>query len=270
MTKAPTVRLALGGTGRHRAFHEFPTRLEYFNTPATQNSPNTPVREPPSVLISFVYLQGFLKKRRDYHITDWALDSGAFSAHNSGTEIRLDEYIETCKHLMKTDDQLTDIFSLDVIGDWRASQENTDVMWNAGVPAIPCYHIGEPEKVLIDLAKRHPKIALGGVAKLKGKKKLEWTSQCFARVYPKKIHGFGYATRDAVMGLPFHSTDATSWELRPAKFGSWPSYDGLNLRIRGSKHDLRTEVNFFLELQRDARSRWKTEMTKLENLDNEQ
>lgn len=223
-------------------------------------------KELPSLLISFVYLDSFLVKRSEYQITEWVLDSGAFSAHNSGVEIRLEEYIETCKHLMEKDDQLAEIFSLDVIGDWKASQKNTEAMWDAGVPAIPCYHIGEPDHVLIDMAKRYPKIALGGVAMLRGKKKLNWASQCFARVYPKKIHGFGFASRSALMGLPFHSTDATSWELAPAKYGAWRSFGGARLGIHGSNHPLRVEIDHYLKLQRDARSRWKTEMDKLEEL----
>ena len=254
MTKAPTVRLAVIGTVRDRVF---------FGT-------DIPNREPPSILVSFVYLEAFLKHRHNYHITDWALDSGAFSAYNSGTTIDLKEYIDTCLHLTKTDDQLVDIFALDVIGDWRASQKNTDRMWEAGVSAIPTYHAGEPEKVLVDLAKRYPKIGLGGVATMRGKKKLQWAAQCFARVYPKKIHGLGFATRDAVVGLPFHSTDATSWEVGACKYGHWRSFGNAKLAIRGSKQPLRAEVNHYLQLQRDARSRWKTEMTRLENLGNEQ
>lgn len=244
-------------------------RLATFDIPAVHKALSITKREPPSILVSFVYLEAFLKHRQNYHITDWALDSGAFSAHNSGTTIDLQDYIDTCLHLMKTDDQLTDIFALDVIGDWRASQENTEAMWKAGVPAIPCYHIGEPEQQLVSLAKQFPKIALGGVAMLRGKRKNEWAAQCFARVYPKRIHGFGFATRSAIMGLPFHSTDATSWEIGPAKFGRWASYDGANLGLRGGAPPIRTEVNHYLKLQRDARSRWKTEMTNLEALDDE-
>ena len=80
----------------------------------------------PSLLISFYYLKGFLENRHKYAIRDWVLDSGAFSAHNSGVEIDLDEYMATCKDLMQSDDQLMEIFSLDVIGDWQASLKNTD------------------------------------------------------------------------------------------------------------------------------------------------
>tara|TARA_R110000824_G_scaffold281162_5_gene469453 strand:- start:793 stop:1545 length:753 start_codon:yes stop_codon:yes gene_type:complete len=223
--------------------------------------------ELPSLLISFVYLEDFLLKRNEYQISEWVMDSGAFSAHNSGAIIHLDEYIETCKHLMETDKQLKEIFALDVIGDWKASQKNTEAMWDAGVPAIPCYHSGEPEKVLIDMAKQYPKIALGGVAMSKGKRRNDWAAQCFARVYPKKIHGFAFASRIALMSLPFHTTDATTWSLAPCKFGEWCSFDRTNFGIRGNDLPLRCEINHFLELQRDAQSRWETEMKKLDELE---
>src|SRR5262249_2164969 len=150
--------------------------------------------------------------------------SGAFSAHQSGKEIRLEEYIETAKQLMETDKQLVEVFALDVIDDWKASLKNCEAMWEAGVPAIPAFHIGEPEEALIHLARHYPKIALGGVALLRGEKKLSWARQCFARVYPHRIHGFGFGSEKAVLSLPFHSVDATNWELGPCRFGRWQSF----------------------------------------------
>lgn len=162
----------------------------------------------PGLLVSFFYLKQFLKNRHRYCYRDWVMDSGAFSAHNSGVTIDLKDYIETCKQLMVEDPFLTEIYSLDVIGDWKGSLDNTEKMWAEGVPAIPCFHAGEPWSALMDMAKRYPKIALGGVALANAKKKLEWAKQCFARVWrqvgPKKFHGFAFCYESAVLGLPFH------------------------------------------------------------------
>lgn len=219
----------------------------------------------PALLVSYVYLKSFLTNRHRYHYRDWVLDSGAFSAHNSGTEIKLQDYIDVCKRLMAEDPTLTEIYSLDVIGDWRASQKNTEIMWQQGVEAIPCYHAGEPESVLKGLAKDYPKIALGGVA-LKGQgAKLKWASQCFARVWPKKIHGFAYGAKESILTLPWHSVDATSWELRPLAFGYWQSF-GATLSVRGSKQNLRCEVEWYLKLERRAQQRWAKEMRQLDAL----
>lgn len=217
----------------------------------------------PALLISFVYLAKFLKDKNRYAYRDWALDSGAFSAHYSGKAIDLKAYIDTCKWLIKDDPTLTEIFALDVIGDWKKSLENTEKMWAEGIPAIPAYHFKSPEKALLELVAKYPKIALGGIARVKGGVKLKWAQQCFARVWPKRIHGFGFGTRKHLMALPWHSVDATNWETGPCQFGRWNSFGG-DLSIRGSAQNLRAEVEWYLKLEADCRARWKKEMEKLE------
>jgi len=219
----------------------------------------------PAVLVSFVYLKKFLQTQEMYHIRDWVLDSGAFSAHASGTTIDLDEYIETCLRLLKEDPTLTEVFALDVIGDWKATAKNVDKMWAAGVPAVPTFHAGSPESELIRIARDYPKIALGGVALAKSQRKIAWAEQCFARVWPKKIHGFAFGTAASILRLPFHSVDATNWELGPCAFGRWQSFG--HLSVRGGRTNLRAEVEFYLKLERQAWAQWKREMKLIDDMD---
>jgi hypothetical protein len=216
----------------------------------------------PALLVSYVYLAGFEEYRHDYAFRDWALDSGAFSAHNSGKVIELQAYIDCAKRLMDSDSQLVEVFGLDVIGDHEAGLRNCDEMRRQGLPVIPTYHFGEPEHVLSTIAAEYPKIALGGVARRRGGVKLEWAEQCFARVWPKKIHGFGYGGEKAVMSLPWHSVDATNWELGPCAFGNWNSFGRMS--VRGSHQNLRAEVEWYLRLEKRARQRWAKEMAMLE------
>lgn len=217
----------------------------------------------PALLVSYVYLPQFRKVQAGLRYRDWVLDSGAFSAFKSGTSIDLDRYIEECRELLATDPSLTEVFALDVIGDWKATLRNTDKMWAEGIPAIPCYHLNEPQTYLEEIARRFPKIALGGVAATRGKAKREWASWCFGVVWPKKIHGFGFGSRNDLMALPFHSVDATNWELGPCAFGRWQTFGALSLR--GSKQNLRAEVELYLRMEREARSRWRKEMALLES-----
>ena len=220
----------------------------------------------PALLVSYVYLEQFLKSRHKYHFRDWVLDSGAFSAHNSGTEIKLQEYIDCCKELMETDGTLTEIFALDVIGDWKASLRNVEEMWRQGVPAIPAFHpLYEPMSVAVGLAKDYPKIAIGGIVGIGIKQKMHLVGQTFARVWPKRIHGFGISSKQMVLGFPFHSVDATNWEMRPCAFGRWASFGKMS--VRGSKQNLRSEVEYYLKLEREARSRWSKEMRLVEEED---
>jgi len=213
----------------------------------------------PALLVSYVYLKPFLANRHRYHYRDWVLDSGAFSAHNSGTEIRLQDYIDTCKRLTAEDPTMTEVYSLDVIGDWKASLKNCEEMWRQGVQAIPCYHVGEPESALKGMARDYPKIALGGCVGFRGKD--GFASQCFARVWPKAIHGFGFGTEESIMNVPWHSVDATNWEIGPCKFGRWKAFGTMS--VRGSKQNLRAEVEWYLALERRAQERWKKEMLQI-------
>lgn len=219
----------------------------------------------PALLVSYVYLEPFLKNQTRYCYRDWVLDSGAFSAHNSGTEIKLQDYIDKAKELLAIDPTLTEVFALDVIGDWRASLKNTEEMWRQGVQAIPCWHAGEPEDALRGIAKDYPKIALGGVAKTRAVAKKKIAEQVFARVWPKKIHGFGFGSEDMVMAFPWHSVDATNWEMGPCAFGRWNAYGKMS--VRGSKQNLRVEVEYYMEMERKARIKWRRQMEELETND---
>lgn len=217
----------------------------------------------PALLISFVYSKKFLLERARYRYRHWVMDSGAFTAWKSGAPISLDAYTDICREQLSADPTLREVFALDVIGDWQASLRNAEAMWNAGVPAIPCYHYGEPEHVLLSLARDYPKIALGGMVGLKPSVKLRFAQQCFARVWPKPIHGFGVGTEAMLMAVPWHSVDATNWEIGPCKYGRWAAYKQ-HVPVRGSGHDLRVEIAHYLKMERLARHRWANEMAVIE------
>lgn len=217
----------------------------------------------PALLVSFVYLAAFEKAKARYCYRNWALDSGAFSAHQSGNTIDLLEYIETCKRLMAKDATLEEVFALDVIGDWKASLKNCERMWEAGVPAIPCYHIGEPDDALRHIAKTYPKIALGGVAMRRGDAKMAFANRCSGMVWPKKIHGFGFGREQDIMALPWHSVDATNWEIGPCGFGRWVKYG--QLQVRGSRQNLRSQIQHYLDMETKARIKWAKQMAELDS-----
>jgi hypothetical protein len=248
--EAPSVRIALGAQVCHTV-----QGLEHSARAA-------PVA--PALLVSYVYLAPFRQHRARYAFRDWVLDSGAFSAHQVGTPIDLGAYIATCQELLATDPQLTEVFALDVIGDWRGTVRNTEAMWAAGVPAIPAFHVGAPWELLRDLAQQYPKIALGNAVGYRAK--LPWAAQCFARIKRDlgrlvPIHGFGFGTAEQVLALPWHSVDATNWEIGPCKFGRWNSFGQLS--VRGSQQNLRAEVEWYLRLEAKARVRWRAEMAAL-------
>ena len=215
----------------------------------------------PALLISYYYLKGWLKHQEKYMYRDWVMDSGAFSAFNSGKVVDLDAYIECCQELLEKDPTLTEIYALDVIGDHKASLKNAERMWEAGVEAIPTYHLGSPVEALKYIAREYPKIAIGGCAREKKPVKMQFIGACFSNVWPKRIHGFGLSHEDYVLAFPFESVDATNWELGPCGFGRWKTFGKMS--VTGSSQNLRSEVEWHLKLERRAKAQWKKELDQI-------
>ncbi len=240
--EAPTVCLAYSGGGEAR-------RLFY----GLRGVAKLPKDSAPSILTSAVYLRGFHADEFTYR--DWCLDSGAYTARSQNLEIDLQDYIDLCKRLLDGEYPPVEVFSLDVIGDEEATLKNTEEMWRQGIAAIPTYHMGEPEGTLSHLAAEYPKIALGGMADLRGTRKHEFAEQCFARVWPKKIHGFGVGDETLIARLPWHSVDATNWCMGPTKFRSWKNYG--QLPICSDRINLRSEVEWWLKMEERVRAKWR-------------
>ena len=218
----------------------------------------------PSILVAFPYVKPFLERQGFFRYRDWALDSGAFTAHGSGEVIDHEEYMELCLRLLATDPTLTEVFSLDVIGDPVASRRNAEREWERGIPSIPTFHFGSSWGHLMGLVAEFPKISLGGTVGLTGGSKLRWFGECFRRVWPKRIHGLGVSGRKALSMFPFHSVDASSWATGPLRYGIWQSLGRGG--EKGSTQNLRAEIEYYLKLEREVQSRWKREMEMLEQL----
>lgn len=231
----------------------------------------------PALLFSFAYLYGWPQpdrsigwpvERRATHYRKWCMDSGAFSAWSMGLTINLDDYIACCRAQLAVDQTLTEVFALDDIKSWRTSLRNTERMWAAGVPAMPVYHIGEPDDVLRGYARDYPKIAIGGMARIKGRVKRQFVEQCFSRIWPCAVHGLAVGSREVAMAAPWHSIDASSCDVGPRKYGQWKAFDGAisgrrKLSARGF-YDLRVEVKWYLDLEKEMRHVWRREMAEIQ------
>ncbi len=217
-----------------------------------------PPEELPAILVSYVWLDEFRKHRHRFHFRDWVLDSGAFSAHVRDIEIKLEDYIETAKEFLGSDDTLKEVFALDVISDWKESLKNYEAMWEAGVPAVPTYHVGEPEHVLRTLAREYPKIAISGsgTKMYSRKERGRLFAQCFERVWPKRIHLFATLDKAILETLPVHSADSSSWALNAAGYGWWKGFGLQRLRQRGVSPHLQTEVDWYIKYERRLKAKW--------------
>lgn len=221
----------------------------------------------PSILISYAYIKGFMKRKKYIDYSEWVMDSGAFTAYNIGKPVEIHDYIRFCKMVMGSPDPPAEIFALDVIGDWRASLRNYELMLKAGIPIVPIFHYGEPFEMLRDISQHCEKISLGGCATITKNVKKKWYEQAFARTWPKKIHGLGLADKDLFLSYPWASTDASTWIVGCFRYGRYSCFNE-RLSIRGFK-DLRCELEYYLRLQRAGQSKWKKVMEDLGQINTE-
>ena len=227
----------------------------------------------PTLLVSYAHLREHHVPMPGHGFAEWTLDSGAYTAHNSGKTIRNEDFIRFALRAKKLDPRLVCVFGLDVIGDPEASLRNALEAKAAGLEVLPTWHAGEPLEFAQEMAKQFDKVALGGlVARLKNNRaqlfdtgtKLHHAMKFFHAVWPKWIHGFGCTAEDLMTELPFAATDSTTWTLRPSMYGSWKSFGFLPLRLSSDTKDcLRTEVEWFLDREALHDAQWRSELVKV-------
>lgn len=129
------------------------------------------------------------------------IDSGAYSAHTLGVTIDVDEYIRYCKEVKR---YVTGCFTLDVIGDPRASMEQHRYIKSRGVAAIPVWQSFDLDAAALDaFLDDEPYVALGGLVTMGANKAQVSLSQdqvfrhiaAFIRAVNNrsKIHLLGYS-----------------------------------------------------------------------------
>ena len=184
-------------------------------------------------LFSYFYIK---EKNIKLKATDF-LDSGAFSAMNSGKKIDLDKYIAYIKkHKIKL------YANLDVIGNAKASLKNLNYMIDKGLTPIPVFHINEDFKYLEEYCKNFTYIALGGLAQLRIKRLCDnWLKKCFNIInkYKTKVHGFAVTSSYYIKRFPFYSVDSTTW-LGGNKFGTFFQFTKGEMTVK----DIKTKRNW--------------------------
>ena len=109
------------------------------------------------------------------------------------------------------------------------------------------------------------KIAVGGIARLGQRKRIEFAGQVFARAWPFRIHGFGVASWDLVRAFPWHSLDASSWCYAPMAMGRYAGYTGRQMHLRGARgiKDMWIEVAEHHKRADYAQGRWRNQLLEI-------
>jgi hypothetical protein len=215
-----------------------------------------------NLLVSYAIWDQYLKTKDGINIKSMILDSGAFSVFNSGKTIDINHFI----HIAKTSGA-GEVFALDDMVSWQRSQMNTLKIWNAGIAAIPVYHMNEPIEYLDWCCKHSPcgKIALSSRIKTRP----EWLAQMFGHIWkehgPIKIHGFGMASSRALEAQPFDSVDASSWATAPGRFGQYAGFTGKQIHLKtkmrkGVDTDLWVECMEHFRREDMSEFRWRKEL----------
>lgn len=136
------------------------------------------------------------------------IDSGAYSAWNSGAEIVLDEYCDACREY---ESKGWKYFQLDVIGDQKKTLDNYDYMISKGLTPIPVFTRGGNLQDLKQI-KDAQLIGLGSGVRTKGQGAyIKWFLMQEKEIKNTQLHLFGYNNLKTVFTNKIYSIDSTSW-----------------------------------------------------------
>ena len=172
------------------------------------------------VLVSYAYLR---KKSRAEGV-QWILneakaegyeimlDSGAFSAKNSGDEIGLDDYLA---FLDRWKDSFCGYVALDVLGDPVATEQNLKEMLRQGFDPMPVHVWGDDERrmdELFEMVGQDKIVCLGGLRRPgRGAAPKSYVKQKMAWAKGRKVHWLGYTDVGMIQGFKPYSVDCSNW-----------------------------------------------------------
>lgn len=225
--------------------------------------------------IKNVPIEDHIKLLREQRVTSWCLDCGAFSLRGNKA-VKVEEYIEYCKKVLKSSFPPSEIFGLDVIGNAEATLQNCLTMRKAGLIIVPAYHQGEDERYIKEYCRLWNKIAFGGLAGFSKRTDFanEYIGQLFARIYPKRIHLFGVTNFNFFGNYPIDTADSSSWAVT-FRFGHYYSMPGISAKTmtqdvnKNSSNLFLPEVKRVLVKQREMNGYWCKEYQRLDTLDKE-
>lgn len=217
-------------------------------------------KKPINCLVTFPAIKNWDAAQPDppWPVKASILDSGAYSAWNSGKVIDFDEL---CKEAGSG--RWDEAVALDVVGDAQASLENARKMKERGLHVMPVFHFGEPWHILQAYKDEFGRIGLSCRFGEPKAKSMAWLDQCFSRAYPSQFHSFGWVSEEMLMRFPFTTADTASWHTG-IRFGKGQAYPQLRIprrtEIGPEAYDLRADVLHYLRLEERIQARWKKEL----------
>jgi hypothetical protein len=204
------------------------------------------------------------------------IDSGAFSAFNSGKAIDPKDYVEWALGFKKRwtgKMSYLGFMNLDVIGDQDASWKNQFTIEKLGLETIPIVTYNAELKHLNRAIDNYNYFALGGLVPYAKKKKLlrAWLDRCFNAIFAKyretgimpKVHLLGITSDWVLKRYPSYSSDSSSW-MACVRFGNGstagisrlPRISASNAALMTNLHVMRSEIKKYQTMEREATNLW--------------
>ena len=141
------------------------------------------------------------------------LDSGAYSAYNSGKSISIIDYME---YIRKNEEYIYRYVNLDVIGDSELSYMFYLIMKNKKFKPIPVFHYQENELWLQRyIEDGHTFIMLGGCKPITDEVVIPWINDIVHRYPDISFHVLGKSSRKIIERCPaVYSFDSTTWIMQ--------------------------------------------------------
>lgn len=170
------------------------------------------------ILISYAYIKPSLVDllERHYDKFDIILDSGAFTAFNTGRTIELKDYMY---FIEKSTLDFEFYFTLDVIGNPSLTNKNYIEMKMAGLDPVPVFTRGQSTEEYNTLYKDQGFIGIGGIA---GTPDCQWHLRNLYNTGTirdcDKVHWLGFWDRNFVLYFKPFSCDTQGW-MSAARYG---------------------------------------------------
>jgi hypothetical protein len=195
----------------------------------------------PNILVSFAYSK--ILADITYHPEYLILDSGAFTAWNTGKQVDIDAYATWALANQHKAKKVVAV-NLDVIpgeaGRTSTKKEriegmkqsliNADYLRSKGLEVMEVYHQDEPQVFLDTLLDRLPVGSILGISPRNDvslKSRIEWQNLVLRHLYQRygfenlpKTHGLAVTALDSMKAFPYYSVDSSTWTTS-MRFGQY-------------------------------------------------
>lgn len=143
------------------------------------------------------------------------IDSGAFSVHNSGRVVGLDDYARFVAETKAALPVPTRFLTLDVIGDQAATWRNYERLVRKGLDVVPVVTLDGMSVADVDRAAGEGYFAVGGMVGAPKTKVAARLDAIFARLTARpglpRVHLLGVTADWALRRYPAYSCDSAAW-----------------------------------------------------------